>query len=222
MKRLIIKIISILLCSFIFFIGCNIKTNVIENEIEQTSIVTQETSPIITRIYKDNISAAKKQFIMQEAKFAKFIREKANIANKSQNSIVYQEPEVIEEWEEEEETYWEPAPVEQEVETETYVETYDYSPRTYEPDYFEVMGILSWGGWRWTWYSQQVLPGGGLDIPGRHVDSDGYVCDENEYICLASDYLAWGTVVNTPFGKPGRVYDCGPGAWDILDVYVDW
>jgi len=83
------------------------------------------------------------------------------------------------------------------------------------------MGVLNWNGWRWTYYSQRVLPGGGLNIPGRHVDADGYVCDENEYICLASSTLAWGTVVDTPFGKPGRVYDSGCAA-DVLDVYVDW
>lgn len=101
-------------------------------------------------------------------------------------------------------------------------EEYVGSPRLYEPSDFSWMGVLNWGGYRWTYYSQRVLPGGGLNIPGRHVDGDGYVCDENGYICLASDSLAWGTVVDTPLGKPGCVYDCGPGAPDILDVYVDW
>ena len=83
-------------------------------------------------------------------------------------------------------------------------------------------GIVSWGGYRYTWYSEGVLPGGGLNIDGRHADKDGYICDGDDYICLASDSLAKGTIVNTPFGKQGKVYDCGPGADDILDVYVNW
>lgn len=80
-------------------------------------------------------------------------------------------------------------------------------------------GVLYAGGWRWTWYSQNVLPGGGLAIPGRHVDESGFVCDGNGRICLASSDLAWGTVVATPFGKEGCVYDCGCAS-GTLDVYV--
>lgn len=86
---------------------------------------------------------------------------------------------------------------------------------------FKTMGVAYWGGWRWTWYSQKVLPGGGLNIPGRHVDENGYVCDENNYICLASGTLAKGTIVSTPFGKMGKVYDSGCPA-NTLDVYVNF
>jgi hypothetical protein len=82
-------------------------------------------------------------------------------------------------------------------------------------------GVIHWGGWRWTWYSQNVLPGGGLDIPGRYVDENGYVCDENNYICLASGTLSKGSIVDTPFGKKGKVYDCGCAA-DTLDVYTNF
>lgn len=82
-------------------------------------------------------------------------------------------------------------------------------------------GVIYAGSWRWTWYSQNVLPGGGLSIPGRHVDESGYVCDENDRICLASNDLAYGTVVETPFGKQGCVYDCGCD-YGTLDVYVDF
>ena len=71
------------------------------------------------------------------------------------------------------------------------------------------------------WYSQKVLPGGGLNIPGRHVDNNGYVCDENGFICLASGSLAKGTIVETPFGKKGKVYDCGCAA-NTLDVYTNF
>ena len=83
-------------------------------------------------------------------------------------------------------------------------------------------GIVSYGDYRYTWYSEKVLPGEGLVIPGRHVDENGYVCDENGYICVASDSLARGTVVYTPLGKSAKVYDCGTGADDVLDVYVSW
>ena len=95
------------------------------------------------------------------------------------------------------------------------------SPAKYSPRYFRRMGVIRWNGWRWTWYSQRVLPGGGLKIPGRHVDGKGYVCDKNGYICLASGKLRKGTIVRTPFGKSGKVYDCGCAA-NTLDVYVNW
>ena len=77
-------------------------------------------------------------------------------------------------------------------------------------------------GFSFTWYSENVLPGGGLDIPGRHVGDEGYVCDENGNVCLASDYLPAGTVVDIPFGNgTGVVYDSGSGHSN-LDVYVSW
>ena len=92
----------------------------------------------------------------------------------------------------------------------------------YTPQDLEFQGILYWGDWKWTWYSENVLPGGELDIPGRYTEnSTGFVCDENGYICLASDSLDKGTVVDTPFGRQGKVYDCGCAA-DVLDVYVGW
>ena len=91
----------------------------------------------------------------------------------------------------------------------------------YDPEYFQYMGVIYWGGYRWTYYSQRVLPGPGLEIPGRHVGKYGFVCDENEYICLASNDLSWGTVVDTPFGMKGRVYDCGCAS-GTLDCYCDW
>ena len=91
----------------------------------------------------------------------------------------------------------------------------------YSSSYFQQMGVINWGGWRWTWYSQRVLPGGGLSIPGRYVGMGGYVMDENERICLASSSLSYGTIVSTPFGAEGCIYDSGCAA-DVLDVYVDW
>ena len=75
-------------------------------------------------------------------------------------------------------------------------------------------------GLKETWYSQRVLPGGGLRIPGRHVNNEGFVCDEDGYICLASSTYAKGAIIETSRGM-GKVYDCGcaPG---IIDLYVDW
>lgn len=86
---------------------------------------------------------------------------------------------------------------------------------------FKVSGVIKWGGYRWTWYSQKILPGGGLRIPGRTTDEQNYVVDENDYICLASSDLAKGTVIDTPFGKQGKVYDCGC-AHGTVDVYTNW
>ena len=91
----------------------------------------------------------------------------------------------------------------------------------YDPTNFKSMGVINWNGYRWTYYSQRVLPGGGLKIPGRHVGAYGFVCDENEYICLASSDLKRGTVVDTPFGMKGCVYDCGCAS-GTLDCYCDW
>lgn len=91
----------------------------------------------------------------------------------------------------------------------------------YSPSYFRRAGKIWWGGWYWTWYSERVLPGTGLHIPGRYTDDMGYVRDENGYLCLASSVLSKGTVVETPFGSYGKVYDCGCDS-NILDVYVGW
>lgn len=91
----------------------------------------------------------------------------------------------------------------------------------YDATNFKSAGVISWGGYRWTWYSQRVLPGGGLKIPGRHVGDYGFIYDENEYICLASTSVAYGTVVETPFGRYGKVYDSGC-AKGVMDCYCDW
>ena len=99
---------------------------------------------------------------------------------------------------------------------------YNYSyPNYYTANEFYNMGIVEWGGWSWTYYSEVYMPGEDLPIPGRWTDENGYVCDENNYICLASSSLPKGTIVDTPFGKMGKVYDCGCLDY-ILDVYVSW
>ena len=85
---------------------------------------------------------------------------------------------------------------------------------------FRSQGRANDGSWNYTWYSQRVLPGGGLDIPGRHVTEDGFVRDADGNICVASDDLDKGTEVETPYGK-GKVYDTGSGSGN-LDLYTDW
>lgn len=87
------------------------------------------------------------------------------------------------------------------------------------PAEFRRAGVVYYGGYRYTWYSEKVLPGKGLNIPGRHSDGN-FVRDEDNYICVASCDLPKGTVVDTPFGK-GKVYDvCGQSG--VIDVYVSW
>ena len=85
---------------------------------------------------------------------------------------------------------------------------------------FRSQGRANDGTWNYTWYSQRVLPGGGLDIPGRHVTEDGFVRDADGNICVASDDLDQGAEIETPYGK-GKVYDTGSGSGN-LDLYTDW
>lgn len=77
-------------------------------------------------------------------------------------------------------------------------------------------------GYSFTYYSENVRPGGGLNIPGRHVNDEGYVVDGDGNICLASDNFPNGTVISIPFGNGvGVVYDHGSGCKN-LDIYVSW
>ena len=100
---------------------------------------------------------------------------------------------------------------------------YEFTEAAYTPGELRYNGVLYWNDHKWTWYSEKVLPGGGLDIPGRYTDEDGFVCDEDGYICLAAstDYISYGTVIDTPFGRPGKIYDSGC-AYGTADVYVGW
>lgn len=79
-------------------------------------------------------------------------------------------------------------------------------------------GVVYWSGYKFTYYSQSVLPGGGLSIPGRHVNADGYVSDGDGYIVLAGS-APLGTVYDTPFGYKGKIYDRGTSG-NHLDVYI--
>lgn len=79
-------------------------------------------------------------------------------------------------------------------------------------------GVINWGGFKFTYYSQSVLPGGGLRIPGRHINANGYVADKDGYIVVANSRPK-GSVVPTPFGAPGKVYDRGTYG-NHIDIYT--
>lgn len=84
------------------------------------------------------------------------------------------------------------------------------------------VGVVFYNGHKETYYSQRVLPGGGLNIPGRHVAEDGTIRDGDGYICVAADpsYLPYGSIVETSLGM-GKVYDSGCD-YGIIDIYTDW
>ena len=90
--------------------------------------------------------------------------------------------------------------------------------RLYSLSDFMFRGVVYWNDYKFTYYSQSVLPGGGLSIPGRHVNADGYVSDGDGYIVLAGS-APLGTVYDTPFGYQGKIYDRGTSG-NHLDVYI--
>ena len=94
-----------------------------------------------------------------------------------------------------------------------------YSGGSYGGSYSDFMrdGIVYHNGNKFTYYSERVLPGGGLNIPGRHT-SGGFVRDKDGYIVIASD-KSNGTVIDTPFGE-GKVYDSGVSG-NHYDIYVE-
>ena len=116
------------------------------------------------------------------------------------------------------EDYILPEPIIEDTEEEN-VEVSEDPAAAYSFDELMWMGVIYWGDYRWTYYSESVLPGEGLNIPGRYTDETGFVCDGNGYICLASSDLSYGTIVSTPFGRMGCVYDSGCPS-GTLDVYV--
>ena len=98
-------------------------------------------------------------------------------------------------------------------------QTVQTSYSTYSPSDLMNLGVIYDGGYKYTWYSERVLPGGGLNIPGRYSDGN-FVRDENGYICVASSDFDKGTILETPWGT-AKVYDCGCASGTI-DIYVSW
>ena len=87
---------------------------------------------------------------------------------------------------------------------------------------FQWLGVVEENGVKYTWYSQNVLPGGGLtelNENGRHVEG-GFVMDGDGYIAVASSDYEKGTIVDTPFGE-AKVYDTGCESGKI-DVYTNF
>ena len=96
------------------------------------------------------------------------------------------------------------------------------SEKIYTKEEFMWQGVISWNGWNWTYYLMSMFPGStSTPVEGRYVNDDGFVCDSEGYIILASVDLAPYTVVETPFGYIGKVYDTGCPS-GILDVYTNW
>ena len=215
----IVQLITALVVIFTLFTVCacstqtnkgeesnaTVSTKVIESKVTQPTTKkvekTQPTTQEISTTQKPTKTSQKKEKKKEEKKEKK---EEKKIEEKAPEQKVVEEVEISK-------------PIEVEVKEENYnkIETY------YNPTDLQYSGVLYWGGYKWTWYSERILPGYGLNIPYRHTDGDGFVCDGDGYICLASSDLSKGTVVSTPFGKMGKIYDCGCAS-GVLDVYVNW
>ena len=145
-------------------------------------------------------------------KYEIYVEEMARI--KAENEAKAQE--AIEVQYIESEIYYEPSEPTSSSSNYSQTDGYDY--------YFKSMGVIyDDNGTRYTWYSQNVLPGGGLtelNNNGRHVNEQGYVCDGDGYIAVASSDYPKGTIVETPFGT-AKVYDTGCASGTI-DVYTDF
>ena len=88
---------------------------------------------------------------------------------------------------------------------------------------FQWRGVVEDESHFYTWYSENVLPGGGLtelNANGRHSEG-GFVKDGDGYIAVASCDYTKGTVIDTPFGQ-AKVYDTGYLAPGQVDVYTSF
>ena len=87
---------------------------------------------------------------------------------------------------------------------------------------FQYVGIFSWNGWQWTYYLMSQFPGQtSTPVEGRYVNDRGLVCDKDGYVILASVDLPPYTVMETPLGQMGKVYDTGC-PHGIIDIYTNW
>ena len=86
---------------------------------------------------------------------------------------------------------------------------------------FKKFGIIYYNNVKMTYYSDKVLPGGGLNIPGKHYE-DNFVVDKDGFIVVASNIkVPKGTIYNTPFGRLAKVYDrCEACNINWIDIYV--
>ena len=93
-------------------------------------------------------------------------------------------------------------------------------PKSKEAQYLYKMGRIPFNGHQETWYSQKVLPGGGLNIPGRHVGKDSFVMDKDKFICVATTLVKMNKEIKTSCGK-GKRYDTCPTP-NLVVLYTDW
>ena len=110
---------------------------------------------------------------------------------------------------------------------EEYCEPAYYGGNDYN-NQFKQDGEASDDNYQYTWYSQNVLPGGGLtelNENGRHVDEDtGFIVDGDGYIAVAMNGVDKGTVIDTKWGQ-AKVYDTkdDDAPYDgTVDVYTDF
>lgn len=97
------------------------------------------------------------------------------------------------------------------------------STEYYANDFQSAGVIYGDDGTKYTWYSQNVLPGGGLtdlNENGRTVDERGFVVDGDGYIAVSSSDYGQGSIIDTPFGQ-AKVYDTGCDS-GVIDVYTDF
>lgn len=148
--------------------------------------------------------------------------EQERIRKQSDIEITTESDNIIDEVEETSQSDTEASSEAETVETETETQA-QASAAVYSAAYFKQAGVLNWGGSKWTWYTQRILPGDRLYIPDRHLDENGYVCDGDGYIVCAADlsYIPRYTVIETPLGKLGKIYDTGC-VYGVIDVYTDW
>lgn len=110
---------------------------------------------------------------------------------------------------------------------EWYSESYSGSGNDYGNP-FKYEGVAYDENYEYTWYSQNVLGGSGLDAlnaNGRHVDeSTGFIVDGDGYIAVAMNGVEQGTVIDTKWGE-AKVYDVkddGAPYDGTVDVYTDF
>lgn len=94
--------------------------------------------------------------------------------------------------------------------------------KIYTKEEFIHQGVINWNGWNWTYYLLSMFPGStSTPVQDKHVNEDQFVCDRDGYIILASADLPPYTIVETPFGYMGKVYDTGCPS-GVLDVYTNF
>ena len=167
------------------------------------------------RDVKKEAEAAKKA---EEKKVAEEAAKKAEEEKKAAEEAAKKEAEAAKKAEEEKKAAEEQKKAAEEKKAEESSAVQTSTERLYSLSDFMFRGVVYWNDYKFTYYSQSVLPGGGLSIPGRHVNADGYVSDGDGYIVLAGS-APKGTVYDTPFGYKGKIYDRGTSG-NHLDVYV--